>query len=113
MNEKTLKCILDAIPAPVVFVDTDHVIRFLNRKAEFHYYKERGYQDLIGKSIFGCHNEKSKEAILNIFEKFKKNGAEVFLKVNARNERVYMTPVRDDSGELIGYFERFENNVQK
>jgi hypothetical protein len=37
----------------------------------------------------------------------------MFLAVNEKNERVYVTPVRDDEGEFIGYFERFEGNYQK
>jgi hypothetical protein len=30
-----------------------------------------------------------------------------------RNQRLYITPVRNAQGELIGYFERFEMNLQK
>jgi DUF438 domain-containing protein len=85
----------------------------MNKKAEYHYYKERGYKDLIGKSIFACHSEKSSEHIKQAFEKFKRNGQEIFLKVNVRNERIYVVPVRDDDGNLIGYWERFELNLQK
>ena len=51
MDEKTiLKGILDSYPYPIVFVDNDYIIRYLNRYAKYHYYQERGYRDLIGKS---------------------------------------------------------------
>ena len=113
MDDNTLRLILDALPFPIVFVDTDHVIRFMNKRAKFHYYEERGYRDLIGSSLFSCHNEKSKERILGMVEKLKNHGREMLLAVNEKNERVYVTPVRDDEGELIGYFERFEGNFQK
>jgi DUF438 domain-containing protein len=113
MDKNTLRLILDALPFPVVFVDADNTIRFLNRRAKFHYYEERGYRDLIGISIFACHNEKSKERIISIIEKLKNHGREMFLAVNEKNERIYVTPVRDDEGEFIGYFERFEGNYQK
>jgi DUF438 domain-containing protein len=113
MNEKTLTLILDSFSFPIVFVDINHNIQFLNKKAEYHYYKERGYKDLIGKSIFECHNEKSKEEILKIVGKLKNHGREVYLTVTAQNERLYVTPVRDETGKLIGYFERFEGNFQK
>jgi DUF438 domain-containing protein len=113
MDRDTLRLILDALPFPIVFVDADHTIQFLNRRARFHYYEERGYRDLLGASIFTCHNEKSKERIIGIVEKFKNHGREMFLAVNEKNERVYVTPVRDDGGEFIGYFERFEGNYQK
>ena len=113
MDEKTLRLILDALPFPVVFVDVSHTIRFLNKRAKYHYYEERGYGDLIGVSVFKCHNEKSHERITDIVEKLKNHGREIFLGVSEKNERVFVTPVRDDEGELIGYFERFEGNYQK
>jgi DUF438 domain-containing protein len=113
MDEKILELILDSFPFPIVFVDTTHTIRFLNKRAEYHYYKERGYGDLMGKSIFDCHKEKSKEEILTLFEKLRNHGQEVSLRVNVRNERIFVVPVRDEDGKLIGYFERFEQNLQK
>ena len=33
-----LEAILDSYPYRVVFVDCDHVIRYLNRAAKYHYY---------------------------------------------------------------------------
>jgi DUF438 domain-containing protein len=113
LDEITLKLILDAVPFPIVFVDVGHTIRFLNRRAKYHYYEERGYRDLVGKSIFECHGEKSSERIAGIVEKLKNHGREMFLAVNEKNERVFVTPVRNDEGEFIGYFERFEGNYQK
>lgn len=113
MQKEMLKHILDALPFPVVFVDTDHIIRFMNRRAEYHYYQERGYRDLLGKSIFDCHKETSRERLIEIAEKLRNHGREVLLAVNEKNERVYVVPVRDDNGEFIGYFERFEGNYQR
>ena len=105
--------IMDAIPYTIVFVDCDHVIRYLNKRAKYHYYEERGYPDLLGKSVFDCHNERSRKMIQDAFERFKNHGQEEFLMVNVRNERVYINPVRDKDGQLIGYFERFERNGSK
>ena len=31
--------ILNAYPYPIVFVDNDYIIRFLNRFAKYHYYE--------------------------------------------------------------------------
>ena len=92
-----MKGILDSYPYPIVFVDDTYTIRFLNRYAEYHY----------------CHDqESSKQRIRAAFEKMKKDGKEIFLKVNARKQRLYMQPVRDESGRLIGFFERFELNLE-
>ena len=54
-REEMMACILDSVPYRIVFVDTDHIIRYMNREAKHHYYAVRGYSDLIGKSIFECH----------------------------------------------------------
>ena len=108
-----MKGILDSYPDPIVFVDDTYTSRVLNRYAEYHDYQERGYGPLLGKSIFDCHDqESSKQRIRAAFEKMKKDGKEIFLKVNARNQRLYMQPVRDESGRLIGFFERFELNLE-
>lgn len=112
-QSRIMKGILDSYPYPIVFVDDTYTIRFLNRYAEYHYYQEQGYGPLLGKSIFDCHDqESSKQRIRAAFEKMKKDGKEIFLKVNARNQRLYMQPVRDESGRLIGFFERFELNLE-
>lgn len=115
MDELTiLKGILDSYPYPIVFVDNDFIIRFMNRYAKYHYYQERGYQELIGKSLFDCHDkESSKERIQGAYEKMKHDGKEVFIGVSARNQRIYMQGVRDENGKLIGFFERFELNQQR
>jgi DUF438 domain-containing protein len=110
---KMLRAILDAVPYPVVFFDTTHIIRYLNKRAKYHYYQERGYSELVGKSLLECHSEKSAEMIKKTVEKFRNHHYEVFLGVNVRNERTYIVPVRDEQGGLIGYYERFEKNLQK
>ncbi|MDO4355892.1 MAG: PAS domain-containing protein [Clostridia bacterium] len=109
-----LRGIVDSYPYPIVFVDDQYVIRFMNRYAKYHYNVERGYGDLIGKSLFDCHNdEKSRERIMQSFEAMKKDGKERFVGVNLRNLRIYMQPVRGQDGKVCGFFERFELNLQK
>ena len=39
--------------------------------------------------------------------------SEIYLGVSVYNERKYINPVRDENGEMVGYFERFERNLQK
>ena len=46
-------------------------------------------------------------------EKLRNHGNEIYLGVSVYNERKYINPVRNEKGELIGYFERFERNLQK
>ena len=112
-REEMFEAILDSIPYRIVFVDTDHIIRYLNKEARHNYYDVRGYDELVGKSIFECHSEKSKEMLIAAVEKLRNHGNEIYLGVSVYNERKYINPVRNEKGELIGYFERFERNLQK
>jgi len=103
-RETLLSLILDALPYPVVFVDTEHIIRYLNKPARDHYYAERGYPSLIGQSIFGCHAEPSSAQICELFQRVRTSGEETPLHPDARDDRSRITPVFDVQGELIGYF---------
>lgn len=108
-----LKGILNSYPYPIVFVDNEYIIRFMNKNAQYHYYEERGYKDLIGKSLFDCHeNKNSIERIKKGYEGIKRNGKEMFVCVTSRNQRVYMQGVKNEKGEWIGFIERFELNLQ-
>jgi DUF438 domain-containing protein len=112
-REILLSYILDSYPYPVLFADNDHIIRYLNKNAEYFYYQERGYGNLIGKSLFDCHNDKSKEKIIAAVERIKNHAMEPFLGVDVKNRRIYLQAVRNEKGEMVGYIERFELNLQK
>ena len=104
--------ITDNFPYPIVFADVKHVIRYNNRAAQYHYCTERGHDDLLGKSLLDCHfNPASRDMIDAVINKFKKDAKELFLKVNDRNQRVYITSVLDGNKNLMGYYERFEMNL--
>ena len=105
-----LKEILNSYPYFIVFVDNDYIIRFMNKPAQDHYLKKG--KNLIGKSIFDCHNEKSIEKIKKNYEEIKTTGKDVFIFVNSKNQRVYMQGVKNEKGEWIGFIERFELNLQ-
>lgn len=113
MNENEIcKAIVDRNPYPIVFVDANHVIQYLNQAAVYHYCTERGHDDLVGKSLFDCHfNPISQKKIVQVIDKFKKDAKEVYLHVNDKNLRVYITPVLSDFGEFLGYYERLEMNL--
>jgi PAS domain S-box-containing protein len=108
ISHKSCLAILDTINHPIVFVDNEHVVRYLNRLAEKRYYGERGYSDLIGKSLFDCHNPKSHEKIKALYGRLQKGEDEIFNWVNEQGERITVVAVRDQERNLIGYYERFE-----
>ncbi|MBN2400778.1 MAG: PAS domain-containing protein [Spirochaetes bacterium] len=108
-KEKLLSLILDSWNKAVVFVDTDHVIQYMNLPAKKQYAK---WGDVIGKSIFDCHNENSRTIISNAFSQLKEGSDEVLFTDNEKH-RVYMRAVRDENSNLIGYYERYETPLGK
>ena len=100
--------ILDTINHPIVFVDNDHMIRYLNKAAEERYYKTKGYSELIGKSIFDCHAEKSREQIIEHYELLKAGENEIERLVPKIGRKFTTIAVRNSDGNLMGYYERSE-----
>lgn len=108
MEQAVYKALLDSINSPIVFVDNDHVIRYLNKTAQARYYEGRGYAELIGKSLFDCHNPASAAAIRALHDRLLAGENEVFLKENKYRERITVVAVRSPEGQLLGYYELFE-----
>ena len=108
LDNETYQAILDSIPHRLVFVDCDHVIRYLNRAAKAWFYAKRGHADLVGKSLFACHKPESRDKILALYQRLCQGEDAVFVKVTKEQEKASMIAVRDAQGRLIGYWERFE-----
>ena len=103
---KFFKSVIDSDRSPVVICDLEHTVVYMNPAA-----LERYKTDLTGKSIFGCHNADSNEKITRVVEWFKadKTHNKVYTFRNDKEVKdVYMIALRDDVGELIGYYEKHE-----
>ena len=96
--------ILDSLEDRLVFADTGHVIRYMNRAAIAHYEDGAG---LIGRSVLECHNAESRAVILEILQAMH-GGEEERLITDNEEHRIYMRAVRDAGGRLVGYYERYE-----
>jgi PAS domain S-box-containing protein len=104
-REDLLEAFIESLGQPFVFVDTGHMIRYVSRTAESHYGMAKC--DLLGKSIFDCHNPESCRIIREIFTALGKGEEERLITDNARH-RIWMRAVRGLDGRLLGYFERYE-----
>lgn len=104
------KSVLDADRAAVVICDLAHTIIYMNPAAIAHYGKWGG-KELLGKNLLDCHNEKSRESIRKVvawFQSSRDNNL-VYTFHNAKqNKDVYMVALRDEAGELLGYYEKHE-----
>ncbi|MGN1316089.1 MAG: fatty acid/phospholipid synthesis protein PlsX [Acutalibacteraceae bacterium] len=100
------KSIIETDRAAVVVCDVNHTIVYMNKVA-----KEKYHRDLTDCSLLNCHNEKSKEMIIKIVDWFKKSAENNMIytyKNIKQNKDVYMVALRDDGGNLIGYYEKHE-----
>ncbi len=104
------KSVLEAERAAVVICDLEHTIIYMNPVAVERYEKWGG-KELMGKSLLNCHNEKSSEMILKVLDWFKssKDNNIVYTFYNQKeNKDVYMVALRNEEGDLIGYYEKHE-----
>lgn len=104
------KSIIDQDSCPVVICDLDHQIIYMNPGAAARYAKQGG-ADLVGKSLMGCHTAKSQEMIQKILAWFEESEDHnmIYTFYNEKeNKDVYMVALRDEKGNLIGYYEKHE-----
>lgn len=105
-----IKAVVDSDQMPVVICDLEHTIVYMNPAAAERYGKRGGYA-LVGRSLLDCHNSDSNEKIEKVMDWFKSDTAnnKIFTFHNQKeNKDVYMIALRDESGKLIGYYEKHE-----
>lgn len=94
----------------IVICNLEHEIIYMNPAAGEHYSKWGGMQ-LIGKNLLQCHNAHSVQRIEEVLEWFlkSKDHNRVFTFHNEKEKKdVYMIALRDETGSLIGYYEKHE-----
>lgn len=109
------KSITEEDRCAVVICNVEHEIIYMN-PAACERYKKRGGKALVGRSIMDCHNEKSCEMIEKVIDYFKasKENNRVFTYYSEKeNKDVYMVALRDDDGEMIGYYEKHEYRTRE
>lgn len=104
------KSVIDSDIAPIVVCNMKHEIIYMNPTAVQRYAK-RGGAELIGKSLLDCHNSESNDkikAVVSWFSESPENNRIFTFHNPKENKDVYMIALRDDSGNLIGYYEKHE-----
>lgn len=104
------RSVLEQDRAPVVLCSLDHTIIYMNRAAISRYAK-RGGGALIGKSLLLCHTPEAREMICKVLDWFTvsmDHNSIYEFRNEEENKDVYMVALRDDEGNLIGYYEKHE-----
>lgn len=107
---KYFESVINQDRCAVVICNLEHEIIYMNPSAKKNYSKYGG-KELIGQSLLDCHNgdsvKKIEETVL-WFKKSKDNNI-IYTFHNAKqNKDVYMIALRDENGDLIGYYEKHE-----
>ena len=100
-----MAAILDSLKDPILFADTEHVTRYMNKAAVAHYAEEG--EDLVGRSLLDCHNERSQQMMVEILAEMHEGLDERLITDNEKH-RIFMRVVRDTNGQVLGYYERYE-----
>jgi DUF438 domain-containing protein len=103
-DSSVLAALLESLKDPVIFADTGHTIRYMNEAGAAHYKEGRA---LLGTSVMDCHNARSRAIIREVLAALE-NGEDERLITDTPERRIYMRAVRDASGMLMGYYERYE-----
>jgi hypothetical protein len=96
--------ILDSLKGPVLFADTDHVTRYMNKAAIAYYTDGEGR---VGRSLLDCHSEASQAMMVEILAAMHE-GLEEQRISGEEDHRVFMRALRDPDGKLLGYYKRYE-----
>jgi hypothetical protein len=100
-----LAAILDSLQEPILVADTDHVTRYMNQAAVEHY---EGGESLIDRSLLDCHNKESQQMMVEILVAMQSEDLDERLITDTEDERIFMRAVRDATGMVLGYYERYE-----
>ena len=104
------KSIIEQDLCAVVICNLEHDIIYMNPAAVSRYAKSGG-AELVGKSLFNCHTERSNEIIKKVVAWFAESTDHnrIYTFYNEKeNKDVYMVALRDEAGNLIGYYEKHE-----
>ena len=100
-----LASILDALPVDISFVDAEGHVRYFNETPERIFTRTRA---VIGRTVEGCHPQKSLHAVDQILEDFKagkREKAEFWINLKGRLVLIRYFPVRGRDGAYLGCLE--------
>ncbi len=113
---KYFRSIAEQDRCAVVICSLEHEIIYMNPAAIARYAKQGG-AELIGQSLLDCHHAQSGEQIKKVVSWFQESTEHNMIYTfhnEKENKDVYMVALRDESGVLIGYYEKHEyRNIEK
>ena len=106
--DKYLRAFVETDMNQIVICDTNHIIVYMNKVA-IEKFSDLGGADLIGKSIMqylGVETQSRIEAIVSWFSESPDNNWVYTYRNEASQTDMYAVALRDENGNLIGYYEK-------
>jgi transcriptional regulator with PAS, ATPase and Fis domain len=94
MNNQNLFEYFDELPSAITVADKNAIIIYMNKKALLTFANDGG-SDLIGKSLYDCHNENSNTIIRQILEEGISNTYTI--EKNGLKKLIHQTPWLKDN----------------
>lgn len=104
------KSIIDQDDTAIVICNLDHEIVYMNPRA-CEAQAKRGGAALLGRNLLKCHSPESQEKIHQVVAWFQADKSHNWVHTffnEKQNKDGYMIALRDEAGELIGYYEKHE-----
>lgn len=104
------KSVIEQDLCAVVICNLEHEIIYMNPAAIARYAKSGGAK-LLGSNLLNCHNARSAKQIQDVIAWFGESAEHnrIYTSYNEKeNKDVYMVALRDETGALIGYYEKHE-----
>jgi len=104
------RSVLEQDTSAVVLCSLAHEIIYMNPAAVTRYARYGGAA-LLGKSLMDCHSPQARDRIEQVAAWFAESESHnrIYTFCNEKeNKDVYMVALRDESGALIGYYEKHE-----
>lgn len=104
------RSVMEQDQCAVVICNLEHEIIYMNPAAAARYAKSGG-AELVGKSLLDCHTERANELIKKVVAWFSESADHnrIYTFYNEKeNKDVYMVALRDETQQLIGYYEKHE-----
>jgi len=98
-RQEIIEAILEFLPKPIVAVDGNHVIRYMNKIARDQ------HTDLVGRSLLECHNPESVIKIHDIAGRLEAGEESITLRGEDGFIKSYFVAIHDYKGRFAGYFE--------
>ena len=106
--DKYLRAFVETDMNQIVICDTNHIIVYMNKVA-IEKFSDLGGADLIGKSLMqylGVETQSRIEAIVSWFSESPDNNWVYTYRNEASQTDMYAVALRDENGNLIGYYEK-------